>query len=77
MTSDTDADTSPPGAVDGAGETFAIGIDLGTTHTAVARAPLAEPRARSEAMLVPQLVARGAAAGQPRFVWAAIRAYAA
>ena len=65
MTSDTAAGTSPPGAVDSAGGTFAIGIDLGTTHTAVARAPLAEPRARSEAMLVPQLVARGTLDARP------------
>jgi hypothetical protein len=38
---------------------FAVGIDLGTTHTALARAALGQLGARPEVVPVPQLVARG------------------
>jgi molecular chaperone DnaK (HSP70) len=39
---------------------LAIGIDLGTTHTALASAPLAEDDATTRVFEIPQLVARGA-----------------
>jgi molecular chaperone DnaK (HSP70) len=39
---------------------FAIGIDLGTTHTALACAPLAGDEAATRVFEIPQLVARGA-----------------
>jgi molecular chaperone DnaK (HSP70) len=38
---------------------FAVGIDLGTTHCAMAVAPLDEEGAQPEAILLPQLVSRG------------------
>jgi hypothetical protein len=44
---------------------FAVGIDLGTTHCAMAVAPLDEEAARPEAMAIPQLVARGQVEARP------------
>jgi hypothetical protein len=44
---------------------FAVGIDLGTTHTALARAALGQPGARPEVVQVPQLVARGVVEARP------------
>jgi hypothetical protein len=44
---------------------FAVGIDLGTTHCALAFAPLDEPGARPEVLAVPQLVARGQVEARP------------
>ncbi len=47
---------------------FAVGIDLGTTNTVVAYAPIAGGDGRRPSMfLVPQLVARGEAARRPLF----------
>lgn len=44
---------------------YAVGIDLGTTHCAMAVASLEEPDAKPEIFEVPQLVARGQLAAQP------------
>jgi hypothetical protein len=38
---------------------FAVGIDLGTTHSALAVAPLDSDTARPQVLTIPQLVARG------------------
>lgn len=45
--------------------THSIGIDLGTTHTALAHADMADPAARCEVLPIPQLVARGAVEPRP------------
>ncbi|HEX8792319.1 MAG TPA: Hsp70 family protein [Polyangiaceae bacterium] len=44
---------------------YAVGIDLGTTHCAMAVASLEDPDAKPEIFEVPQLVARGQLAAQP------------
>jgi hypothetical protein len=44
---------------------YAIGIDLGTTHCAAARAPLGEDAAKPEVVSVTQLVARGTLDARP------------
>jgi molecular chaperone DnaK (HSP70) len=44
---------------------FAVGIDLGTTHCAVAVAPLDAEDAVPEVLAVPQLVARGSVEARP------------
>ena len=44
---------------------FAVGIDLGTTHCAVAVAPVDDENARPEVLDVPQLVARGQLEARP------------
>ena len=44
---------------------YAVGIDLGTTHCAMAVASLEDPDAKPEIFEVPQLVARGELAAQP------------
>lgn len=44
---------------------FAVGINLGTTHCAVAVAPLDEEGARPEVVTVPQLVTHGAVEPRP------------
>ena len=38
---------------------YVVGIDLGTTHSALAYAPIGEENARVEVLSVPQLVAQG------------------
>jgi actin-like ATPase involved in cell morphogenesis len=74
------------------GKKWVVGIDLGTTHTAVARAQLGVERARPESVAVTQLVAAGqveakallpsclylpiASEGPQRLPWDAERAYA-
>jgi hypothetical protein len=44
---------------------YVIGIDLGTTHTALAFAELAAEGARAEVALIPQLVAQGTVEARP------------
>ena len=44
---------------------YAVGIDLGTTHCAMARIALDEPDARSEVIQVLQLVAAGSSDERP------------
>ncbi len=44
---------------------YAVGIDLGTTHSALAVAPLDDERARPEVLEVLQLVARGQVEARP------------
>ncbi len=44
---------------------FAVGIDLGTTHSALAVAPLDADMARPQVLTIPQLVAQGQVDGQP------------
>jgi hypothetical protein len=44
---------------------YAVGIDLGTTHSALAFAEEAEPAARTAALAVPQLVAPGTVDARP------------
>ena len=44
---------------------YAIGIDLGTTHTALARASLDDDAAPPEVVPVTQLVARGQLDARP------------
>src|SRR3954471_21919079 len=41
------------------GAKYTVGIDLGTTHSAMAMAPLDREGARTQVMRVPQLVAAG------------------
>lgn len=51
---------------------FVVGIDLGTTHTALASAELDDPAARPRIFAVPQLVARGAVEARallPSFIY--------
>jgi len=44
---------------------YAVGIDLGTTHCAMAVAPIEFEGARPEIVLLPQIVARGQIEGRP------------
>jgi Ethanolamine utilization protein EutJ (predicted chaperonin) len=44
---------------------FSVGIDLGTTHCAIAVAPLDDESARPDVIAVPQLVAQGQVEGRP------------
>ncbi|MFZ5896177.1 MAG: Hsp70 family protein [Myxococcota bacterium] len=46
-------------------ERLAVGIDLGTTHTALASLPLADEAAKTRVFPVPQLVARGSLEARP------------
>ena len=44
---------------------YAVGIDLGTTHCALAAAPLEPEGERPEVMDIPQLVAHGQLESRP------------
>ncbi|MES1188926.1 MAG: Hsp70 family protein, partial [Myxococcales bacterium] len=46
-------------------EKLVVGIDLGTTHCALAVAPLSNPNARVEVLAIEQLVAHGSAERRP------------